>query len=220
MKQLLLFFVFIITSHLSHGQDIPIPNGLQLIDWNQEDLDGDGLIDMAAVYESKLSEKAGDRQKELILYQWKGEKWVEWIRTREAILQPFGEQDPYRGIEITDHGFLSIRHAGKSSRIWHTVDEYQFIEGEFRLVRYTLTSLVLCETLQIIGLNLINGEGMVGIANVTCEEDKKQEVVKESEEFSMDILNISLADRYKNPIIYYTPKLKAELIFSPHLSLE
>lgn len=214
MKNFLLIFPFLILCNFSNGQDIPVPEGFLLIDWDQEDLDLDGLIDMAAVYNSTSPDKSGIHKKELILYRWNGEKWDEWVRTGGAFLPPQGELDPYRGIEIED-GFLTIRHAGKSNKNWQTVDAYQFREGIFQLVRYSHNSYILCEFLQIIELNLLKGEGVVAMIHANCEEENKKQTTRDTEEFSVETLTISLSNRFENPIIFHTPRLKAEVILSP-----
>lgn len=219
MKILLMLFTFFILSNFSNGQDIPVPEGFILIDWYQDDLNQDGLIDMAAVYNPSFSDSSVIQQKELILYRWNGKNWVEWIRTKEALMPLQDEFDPYRGIEI-ENGVLTIRHAGKSDKIWQTLDEYQLIEGDFRLVRYTHTSFVLCDIFQMIGLNVLTGEGMVVITQDPCEEEKEREKIRETEEFTVDSLKIGLSNRYKDPIVFQTPKLKAELILSPKLNHE
>jgi hypothetical protein len=213
-KILFLLLAVLISCNFSIGQDIPALHGYQLIDWHQEDMDQNGLMEMVAIFKPVAPDKSGIFKKELIFYHWNGEKWVEQLRTGGPFLPNQGELDPYRGMEINGQN-LSIRHADKNEMIWQTVDDYQLKGHDFQLINYTHTSFILCQTLQIMSLNTLTGKGMVIITNETCEENPKAEKSTQSEEFSINPLELTLSNRYSSSPNFQTPKLKVKFSLSP-----
>jgi hypothetical protein len=213
-KILFLYLSFLVLCNFSIGQDIPVLNNFHLIDWYQEDIDQNGLMDMAAIYKPVAPDKSGIFKKELILYQWNGKKWIVKVRTGGPFLPNQGDIDPYRGMEINGQN-LSIRHAGKNEMIWQTVDDYQLKGDDFQLINYTHTSFILCQTFQLMSLNTMTGKGMVIITTETCNEIQKAEKSTQSEEFSIPRLELTISNRYSSSPNFQTPKLKVKISLSP-----
>lgn len=193
-----------------------MPEDLVLMDWDQGDLDQDGLLELVAAYHTAPIEDREDTIRELIIFKWNGKEWLEWKKSKQALL---GSQDggafgdPFDEIEIRN-GLLLIRHHGGSSWKWTTTDTYRFQDGDFYLIWFSEFSFKKCEQWLSIELDLSTGKGELNKESEPCDSQNKELVTKETETFFIEGLKITLACRQEKEIKIFTPKSGYEVFIS------
>lgn len=116
------------------------PEGSEIIESVDGDLDGDAIPEKVTVYNTKDSTDFGNIREIQILKNVNG-KWTVLEKSRNAILksQDGGMMgDPYGETKI-EKGILIISQSGGSSWKWGVTDKYRFQNGHFELIGFSST---------------------------------------------------------------------------------
>ncbi len=197
----------------AYCQELTVPQGYSVLAETSGDLDKDSIAERVLVYNTPDSSEYG-YVRELQVLKLKGNKWVLWQKSREAILS--SEEggmmgDPFGEIEIKN-GVLLVSFFGGSSWKWAYTDKYRFEKGEFRLIGYESYSGKFCEHWDSFDFNLVTGKIVYKKACDGCEENGV-EVCKEdeTETFFKKKIYITMNTRKDKQIKIVSPKYKREL---------
>ena len=208
-KSLLLTILFQLTLLLIYGQDIPTPEGYQIVDEKEGDLTMDGIPEKVIVFNTNDSTDVGTIR-EIQVYKKTGNKWELLASSKNAIGKSKDggmDGDPFESIEITG-GILIINQSGGSSWKWFKTDKYKFQDGKLLLIGFTNNYGKPGEYFENIDFNLVTGK----IIYAKEYEDEAQTIYKkENETFYKKGLKIDLTNRTSKEIKIVTPKYKNEI---------
>ena len=209
--------LLILVSHLLYlkgfCQDIPLPEGFEILDTASGDLDKDGVKELVVAYNTRKEDSSYETiPRSLVIYKMYHQEWRTWKESQQAL---YGSRDggmmgdPFGDI-IIDRGILQISQNGGSSWKWDHTDKYRYQNGEFYLVGYTSHSGKLCEYWEDVDFNLSTGKMIVTKEFENC--DANQEIYKrENETLYKKGVIIYLQNRNENEIKIVTPKYKHEI---------
>ncbi|WP_449399149.1 hypothetical protein [Chryseobacterium wanjuense] len=134
----ILCFLSIIFSTFCFAQKEFQPEGSEIIETVDGDLDGDHIPEKVIVYNTKDTTDFGNIREIQILKNFNG-KWKILEKSRNAVLESNSGGmmgDPYGDTKI-EKGILMISQYGGSSWKWGYTDKYRFQNGHFELIGYS-----------------------------------------------------------------------------------
>lgn len=209
MKQKLII-ILIFTGLFSFGQELPVPNGYEIIRETTGDLDKDGINEKVVIYNTADSTVWGIVREIQILKLSKG-TWTEWKKSRNALMN--GEDsEPYDLLSIVkiENGILVIGHEGGHIGKWHYTDKYRFQNNQFELIGHTSYFAQICEFITDLDFNISTGKIKYKNEFVDCE----LKIYKtENETFYKKNVKINLNNRNSKQVEIISPKYKHDLSF-------
>lgn len=194
---------------ITNSQTIPTPDGYNILDQKEGDLDKDGIAEKVIVFNTLDSTESGTTR-DIRIYQKTGNNWHLFESSKTAIGASEGGGmmgDPFESIEIKD-GVLLVNQSGGSSWKWFKTDKYRFQKGRFQLIGFINNYGRPSEYFENIDFNLLTGK----IVYTKEYEDEKQNIYKkENETFYKKGLKIYLTNRTSDEIKITTPKYKNEI---------
>ncbi|MCU7613159.1 hypothetical protein N0B16_01815 [Chryseobacterium sp. GMJ5] len=136
----ILCFLTVMFSNIYFAQKELQPEGSEIIESIDGDLDDDTIPEKVIVYNTKDSTDFGNIREIQILKNVNG-KWTVLEKSRNAILksQDGGMMgDPYGETKI-EKGILIISQSGGSSWKWGVTDKYRLQNGHFELIGFSST---------------------------------------------------------------------------------
>ena len=214
MKKAIYILSFLLTlTHISYGQELPIPDNYSVVDSVSGDLDKDSIAELVVVYNMGPENEIDGVPRELIIYKLSDDKWTEWKKSDQAL---YGSKDggmmgdPFGEIEIKN-GILLISQNGGSSWKWGFTDKYRFQDGEFYLIGYSSIAGKLCEYWKDVDFNLSTGKMIVKKEFEECETEEQQIYKRENETLYEKGLKITIQKRQEREIKITTPKYGHEI---------
>lgn len=204
-------FLFAIFSAFCSAQKEFQPEGSEIIQTVDGDLDGDQIPEKVIVYNTRDTTDLGNIREIQILKK-AGGKWSMLEKSRNAVLESKGGGmmgDPYQDMEI-EKGILMITQAGGSSWKWGYTDKYRFQNGRFELIGYASTYGKPEEYFSSVDFNLSTGQ-----LNFEKEVENTAEYGKPKKEtYIKKGLKINLQNRNKQEQRKITlPKTKEDVYF-------
>lgn len=204
-------FLFAIFSTFCSAQKEFQPEGSEIIQTVDGDLDGDQIPEKVIVYNTRDTTDLGNIREIQILKK-AGGKWSILEKSRNAVLESKGGGmmgDPYQDMEI-EKGILMITQAGGSSWKWGYTDKYRFQNGRFELIGYASTYGKPEEYFSSVDFNLSTGQ-----LNFEKEVENTAEYGKPKKEtYIKKGLKINLQNRNKHEQRKITlPKTKEDVYF-------
>jgi hypothetical protein len=215
-RAICLVLVFFSTLVTLKSQKIPVPENYTVLDSVYGDLDKDSINELVVAYNIGEESEYEGVPRELVIYKLENNQWVEWKKSRQALL---GSQDggmmgdPYEQM-IVKNGILIIKESGGSSWKWASVDKYRFQHGEFYLIGYTQYNGKSCEYWQEVDFNLVTGQMIIDRDYEECEHAEPVVFKNEIEVLYEIGLKITLQKRNEKDIIIVSPKYKFEIFIS------
>lgn len=214
LKTKLLLLSFLMLTFYCDAQNKSIPKKYVPLKEVLGDLDKDGIDEKVVVYDMTDQDEDGEGiDRELIIFKRKGNDWIIWKRSTQAVggSKDGGMMgDPFEDIKI-EKGILTIVQFGGSSWKWSHIDKYRFQSGEFELIGYTSSYGKPCEYWEETDYNLITGNISSSKEYEPCE-DKKAEGEDEYEKFNHKLKKrILLQNRTATEIKIITPKYRREI---------
>ena len=213
MAKQLLFLFLLLTIQLVNAQNIPLPNGYEIIEKVSGDLDKDSIAELVVIYNTGKSDDSG-LFREIQVFKLSNKQWVLWKKSSAAILQ--SEEggmmgDPYQETLI-QNGVLLIVHAGGNSWKWGHTDKYRFQKNEFALIGYSNDYGKPCEEWISFDFNVSTGKIVYKKEYERCDELKEEQVIykTETETFSHKGILLNLGNRQDQEIKIVSPRYKAE----------
>ena len=216
MNYFLLVFLFFAPLSF-YAQKESTLNKFKMIIEEIGDLDNDGIDEKIVIYE--INEVTNYRKlRELWIFKNENGKWINWIKTNDAILAsneggPMG--DPLEGIEI-ENNLLRIHFYGGSNWKWTYTDTYKFQNNQFELIGYTHTNFKLCDDWDSLDFNLSTGKIVLKNGFENCEKKVQKRHTEETEIFYTKDLLITLQNRNDKEIKIVSPKGKITYLFQKH----
>ena len=192
---------------------IPIPDNYTIVEQVLGDLDKDSVKELVVAYNAGPTDEFNGVTRELIIYKLENDKWVEWVKSKQAL---YGSQDggmmgdPFEKIEIKN-GLLLISHYGGSNWKWAFTDKYRFQNGDFHLIGFSSLSGMYCEYWKDVDFNLSTGKMIVKKEFEKCETQDQIIYKKENEIFYKKDLKVTLQNRLEKEIKITTPKYGHEI---------
>ncbi len=218
-KSLLISSFLFLFSIILNGQEIPIPPNYTLLASEQGDLDKDGIGELVVAYNTQTQEGEESVPRELIIYKWEKETWVEWKKSRQAL---YGSRDggmmgdPFEEIAIKK-GILWISHYGGSSWKWGFTDKYRYQAGEMFLIGYTSKWGKHCEDWEHVDFNLSTGKMIVKKEYEDCNTEEIEVYKRENETLYKKGFKITLQKRNEQEIKIVTPKYGHEIYLATEM---
>lgn len=207
-----LLIIFLFAFVTTKGQEIPVPQGYQLIESTKGDLDKDGIEELVVAYNMGDEDEVNGTDRELIIYKLDHESWVMWKKSNSAILNSRDGGmmgDPLEEIAI-ENGILLISHFGGSSWKWGYTDKYRYQNNDFQLIGHTSNYGKVCEYWAEIDFNLSTGQIIYNKEFEKCEDEEQEVYKKESETFFKKGISISLTNRHDQEVKIKSPKYGEE----------
>ncbi|MDW3193732.1 MAG: hypothetical protein R8G66_15280 [Cytophagales bacterium] len=204
-------------AEIQDPQEIPVPEGYNILERVDGDLDKDGIEEAVVAYNTAEIDEGSFKnvERDLIIYKQQAGKWVKWKSSLQAL---YGSRDggmmgdPYDTMSI-EIGILNIQHFGGSSWKWSVTDKYRYQDNELFLIGYTSTSGAPCEYFVNADFNVSTGKIIIEKEWENCD-DENAENKKVSETSLVQGLKVTLQNRHDKRIHIVTPKEKLEVFVS------
>lgn len=216
LKTKLLFLSFLILTFYCDAQNKSIPKKYVPLKEVFGDLDKDGIDEKVVVYDMTDQDEDGEGiDRELIIFKRKGNDWITWKRSTQAVLNnKDGEArgDPFEDIKI-EKGILIVQQIGGMSWRWTRTDKYKFLRGEFELIGFSwgYGGGKYREYWERADFNLMTGD-ITYSKEYDDREDKKAKGEDEYENYNHKLKKrILLQNRTAAKIKIITPKYRREI---------